>query len=70
MQDSCRAPACCQALPLQVGALSPAAKGTNSSRMGGGDVTGGDPAQLADNIYLCSRSDSDPDRQAASYQQL
>lgn len=30
------------------------------------DVTGGDPAQLTSNIYLCSRSDSDPDRWVGS----
>ena len=53
-------------LLLQVGALSRTARGTNSSRMGAADVTGGDPAQLADDIYLCSRSDSEPDRQVAA----
>lgn len=43
---------------MQVGSLSPASR-LNGSLV---DVTGGDPAQLTSNIYLCSRSDSDPDR--------
>ncbi|PRW58639.1 hypothetical protein C2E21_2984 [Chlorella sorokiniana] len=42
----------------------PAGSLSSASRINGSlvDVTGGDPAQLTSNIYLCSRSDSDPDR--------
>ena len=46
----------------QVAALSPATKLNNGSWA---DATGGDPAKLSDSIYVCSRSDSDPDRSAA-----
>lgn len=46
----------------QAGSLSPATR-INGSLV---DVTGGDPAQLTSNIYLCSRSDSDPERWAAA----
>lgn len=46
---------------MQAGSLSPATR-VNGSLV---DVTGGQPAQLTSNIYLCSRSDSDPDRCAA-----
>ena len=47
---------------LQVGSLNP---GTRSAVGGWADVTGGDPANLTDSIYLCSRSDSDLERWVA-----
>lgn len=43
----------------QVAALSP---GSSTAAGDLADVTGGDPARLSGDVYLCSRQDSDEDR--------